>query len=1458
MSDPNNKLSWMVIDKLFKDNPYLLVNHHLESFNNFYESGINKIFKENNPVRFSENSNEKKEKLNEISMYMGGKDGKKIYFGKPIIYENAENSYMYPNIARLRNLTYSMTIHYDIEVDYTYYDDEGQLFQSNETLEKIYLGKFPIMLHSNMCILKNLPKEVKFNMGECYNDLGGYFIISGKEKVIISQEDDGDNMIQIQKHKQSDIEKYIITAKIHSVSEDPSKPVRNTFVRMLAPSSKFTNKQLLVDIANVRKPVPLFILMRALGITSDKDIIEMCLLDLEKNKDLIDLFIPSIHDAGQVFTQQTALEYIASFTKRQTVVGVMEILMNYLLPHIGELNFLDKAYYVGFMVHKLLRVYSNKELETDRDSFKYKRIILPGNLIYNLFREYYLIQNKNIAKIIDKEHYYGIKKGLYSTSEDFFSLINKNITSIFKEKLVETGFKKAFKGNWGSTSHTKMVGVVQDLNRLSWNGFMSHLRKINLDIGTGTKLVKPRLLNSTQWGIIDPLDTPDGANIGTHKHLAIGAIITSGFSVFPLIKFIRKYFNIYSIQECNPIILATFTKFFINGIWLGVIENPIENVALLKLYRRNGIIPIYTSITFNIEDNIIYIFTDAGRLVRPIYYTQKGYPSYFNLSHTKSSSKSPKGDSSSFTISKEITDKIIEASWSQLVSGFLPKPEGFDIKNGIVYEDFINEINGSDLESVIENFSTNKAIIDYIDTSEEENTLIAISPDSISLNKYYTHLEINPSLILGVMGNQIPYPECNQLPRDLFSCGQSKQAVSMYNTNYQLRIDKMAVVLNYGQTPLIKTKYLSYFNNEEMAYGVNATVAIMSYTGYNVEDAILINKGSVDRGIFNTTYFTGYVSYEESSKVAGSMVDSVFSNVDTETEHIQGKKKGSDYSHLDQYGLIKEETPIDDTMIIIGKITKGEVWSDSSTGTKKGQLGIVDKCFVTEGEEGTRIAKVRIREERIPAIGDKMGSRHGQKGTIGLIISEDSMPFAEDGTRPDLIINPHALPSRMTIGQLVECLFGKVCTSYGAFGDCTAFSYNGPNMDKYGKMLNDAGFHSSGNQVLYNGMNGEQLQSDIFIGPTYYMRLKHMVKDKINHRSTGPKTSLTRQSVHGRALDGGLRIGEMEAQGLIAYGASKFVNTSFLERGDLYYMAVCNKSGSIAIYNNSKNIFLSPFVDGPIQFHEDLKGNMNVKAISKFGRSFSILKIPYSLKLIIQELQAMNIQMRLITDANVDQLLNLSYSKNINNLLRSDEPLSNLIPAYEKEMINKLAISNKLSSEEVSEYPSNIKFLTHSPEGPSPSQLRNEPTTPQGPPPSQLRNEPTTPQGRPPSQLRNEPTTPQGTPPSQLRNEPTTPKGTPPSQLGNEPTTPQGTPSQSQPESLIKRISQKLENLPENERNSVLQSIIHKSTEGSPSTPENILQPETEKEIDSNVGLESSGENSQNSETKIVTIIPNP
>lgn len=1246
MSDP---VIGRIIDKYFTDNPDSFVAHHLDSYNDFFEDGLKRIFREKNPIRIMKMQDTTSHQFRRrCNLYLGGRDGSRIYYGKPVIYDDERDHFMYPNEARLRNMTYGITVHYDVEVEFFIAPDEGEIPEGiarqedptyTTVLERVFLGRFPIMLMSDLCILRGLTPRVRFELGECRNDYGGYFIIDGKEKCVISQEKFADNMVYI---RDKGNELYSHSAAVRSVSEDASKPVRTMRLSIVAPTPSLTNNQIVAIVPNVRKPIPLFILMRALGIESDEEIIRYCLLDMERYDTYIDLFIPTVHDAGKIFNQEMALKYIATFTKGKTVPHALEILTNYLLPHVGEMNFQDKAFFLGHMTKELLRVFTKEMKPTDRDSFAFKRVELPGTLLYDLFNEYYSLQQRNIYQKIDKEYYY--KQGIYQNN--FTSLIEANYREFFSERLVEKGFRKAFKGDWGSEPHTKRAGIVQDLNRLSYNSALSQLRKINLPLEASAKVIGPRLLHSSQWGIIDPVDTPDGGNVGLHKHMSIAAKITRGCSGRPLIEWLREIVGLKLLSETTIETIANSTKVLVNGAWVGTIQRPVEAVALMREYRRSALLPVYTSVRWNIAAGEIQMCTDSGRLCRPIFYIDQGIPSYQN---------------------QAILDKIESNSftWDQLVAGFANKKDpSFSVESCRLYST-AQELYG--IKS-LETLKASRATIEYIDTGEEEGALVATDSSDLS-RKPYTHIEIHPSLILGVMGNQVVFPENNQLPRDLFACGQMRQAVSLYHSNFQTRIDKMGVVLNYGQTPLVKSRYLEKINKEQHPYGENVVVAIACYGGYNVEDSILFNEGSLKRGLFRTTYYNSYEAREDSSKVGNSQVDSHFANI--EDENVTGLKPGFDYSHLDKYGMIKEGTLLDDKKVLIGKVmtnlARPDTSVDASVFPKKGQLGYVDKTFITEGELGVRLAKIRVRDERIPAIGDKFCSRCGQKGTIGLVIPEADMPYGDDGIRPDIIVNPHALPSRMTIGQLVETLMGKTCALYGGFGDCTAFMNKGEKSTFFGKMLTQQGYHSSGNQILYNGQSGEQMDAQIFIGPTYYMRLKHMVKDKINYRARGPRTVLTRQTVQGRANDGGLRIGEMERDGVIAHGAAKFLQESMLVRGDEYYMAVCNKTGMTAVYNTSYNLFLSPYADGPLRFTGTLDDGMNIENISRFGRSFSVIRIPYALKLLIQELQTMNVQLRLITEDNIDQLSSMSFSGNIGNLLGNDAGVKEAIEITREE-----------------------------------------------------------------------------------------------------------------------------------------------------------------------------------------------
>jgi len=1427
------KPEWSIIDTFFKDHPNFASMHHLNSYNKFFDNGIQQIFRENNPIYFFKEELPDKSHRYTCDIYIGGKNGDKIYYGKPIIYDENNQHYMYPNEARLRNMTYGVTIHYDVLLDmkYRWQDRNGDYHEKKveSEIKQVYLGKFPIMLQSNLCILKGLDPEARFRMGECRNDPGGYFIIQGKEKIIMSQEKFADNTFYI-RDKFNDI--YSHSAEIRTVSEDVSKPQRTLSVRIRAPSETMDNGQIVVNVPNIRIPVPLFILMRALGVESDKDIIRYCLLDPDKYDDLLECFRPSIYDAGVIYTQEEALKMLKTFVKGKSISDVLYILRDYFLPQIGEMNFKNKAFYLGYIVKRLLLVYTKKESATDRDNYKFKRIEDSGSLISDLFKEYYKIQLNKIYYSIDSKHFYksvnhsvvnetnekaremtekdGIgRKTVFKEyqGEDFFNLIERHKNEFFQERIVEEGFRKGFKGNWGSSSHTKRIGLVQDLNRLSFFSFMSHLRKIILPMDSGLKIVQPRLCHSTQWGIICPVHTPDGGNVGFHKHMALFTHLSPHSSPKPIKNFLLKNevipLDLYNISDLTS--MENMTKVMLNGAWFGLVGKPSILVEKFKLLRRNGLIEPFISIQWNIELGEIIIYTDGGRPCHPVLPVEKGV---LSIDEDYGKSIINKADNN-------------ELTWHECIYGTWMRDfikQGGNVANK--RKEYLNKT--LDIEKMDE-LKKGKSIVEFLDTQEAENMILprsGTSPESY-LDSKVTHREIHNSAILGIMANQTIFPENNQFPRNLFSCGQSKQAASIYSSNFHNRIDTAGLVITNGEIPLVKSRYLKHITKEQHPYGENAIVAVMCYSGYNVEDALIFNESAVKRGLFHTTYYKNYETHEEIQTMEGKNIVTRFKGI--EGNDVIGLKPNHDYSKLDpEMGLIKENTPVNDKSILIGMVTNdyedANMLIDASVKAKKGLVGFVDKSFVTDGEIGTRIGKVRIREERIPSMGDKFCSRAGQKGTIGIILPEADMPFTEEGIRPDLIVNPHAFPSRMTIGHLVETLVAKNAAIYGGFGDCTAFESMGTKDKEFGKMLTDVGYHSTGTEIMYNGMTGEQLTADIYLGPTYYLRLKHMVKDKINYRSRGPRTVLTRQTVQGRANDGGLRIGEMDRDVLVGHGLSDFLNESMMVRGDEYEMAICNQSGTLAIYNENRNLFISPMADGPIKFEgNDFDKSLNIVKKTKFGRDFSIVKVPYAFKLLYQELQALNVQMRIITEDNIDQMTSLVQSDevnmrgntlDINRLLQDkmaeireiEKESKDVFYSEENEMLGDVDSKKEnywvkpednVGKDSYSVFQANTTvpkvFQPTTPEPTTP-----EPTTPdsdafqqmspEGTPPDsttpdsdafqQISPEGTPPDSTTPDSDAFQQISPEGTPPAKFQ--PTTPEGTPPPKF--QPTTPEGTP----------------------------------------------------------------------------------
>jgi DNA-directed RNA polymerase II subunit RPB2 len=505
-----------------------------------------------------------------------------------------------------------------------------------------------------------------------------------------------------------------------------------------------------------------------------------------------------------------------------------------------------------------------------------------------------------------------------------------------------------------------------------------------------------------------------------------------------------------------------------------------------------------------------------------------------------------------------------------------------------------------------------ESVIEYVDPFEQSACMIAIKPINIQKGFHYTHCEIHPSTIFGVIASCIPFPEHNQSPRNTYQSAMGKQAMGVYVSNINSRMDKTAYVLNYTMRPLVETRIMNMLKLNRLPSGNQVIVAIMTHSGYNQEDSILFNKGSIDRGLFHATIY--HTEKDEDKKTNGE-----------EELHIKPNKlntknmKFGNYEKINKNGVIDENELIEDKDIIIAKVvaikenkndnTKLIKYEDQSRSYRTDEECYVDKNYIDRNGEGYNFCKVRIRTLRKPNIGDKFSSRHGQKGTIGNIINEEDMPFTKNGLRPDLIINPHAIPSRMTIAQIKETVLGKLLLELGLFGDGTSFGEL--NLETIFKELKKYNYESKGNELLYDGKTGEQIETSIFIGPVYYQRLKHMVNDKQHSRCIGPMVNLTRQPAEGRSRDGGLRFGEMERDCMISHGASRFTKERMYDVSDKYSVHVCKKCGLIAIYNDKKHIHLCKICENKTEF--------------------SYVEIPFSCKLLFQELIAMNIVPRIMT-----------------------------------------------------------------------------------------------------------------------------------------------------------------------------------------------------------------------------------
>ena len=1431
---------WELLSTYFNHNhEHQLVKHLLDSYNDFVIKRIDQILDAFNPIEvFHGYDVQLKAHKYEISIEITNPT-----LTKPTVHEkDGRTKLMTPNDARTRGLTYAGTLL--VDVSFTAKTRVGGTVQvERKSFTGVSIGKLPIMVRSRYCILgtnNNCNNDI-MTLDECRFDIGGYFIVNGNEKVVISHDRMAENKTYV--FLNTKVSPYSHIADIRSMSDARYGIPKTTALKYSLKPNQL-GRFIRVTVQHVKVDVPIFVMFRALGILSDKEIIEYCQVDCND-------LAGSIIDGNHIFSREAALEYMSrnlqvpGYVFEQSATSKLAALENVLrkdlLPHAGP-DLKRKAMYLGHMVYKLVMCINGHAALDDRDSYINKRVDTPGVLLASLFRQNYSKVIKDMKNMVHKE----IKGGTWRPSGKVINIMNKvNIRKIIRSTIIESGLKYGLStGNWGVKTPKTKQGVAQVLNRMTNSATLSHLRRISTPIEKSGKLVQPRKLHATQWGIVCPSETPEGASVGLVKNLALMATVTLYAS--------SELIRIVVGESCDPPSVAanTSTKVVINGDICAETRDPAALYAALKKLKLSGMVNVMTSISWYILTHRIVISTEAGRCVRPL-----------------------------FVAGRE------------------------------------NDIAGKDFNSCVM-----EGIIEFIDVEEVSLAMIAMRKSDLVKNKdiKYTHIEIDPSLVLGILAGSIPFSDHNQAPRNTYQSAMGKQAIGMYSTKYRDRYDTMSHVLNYPQRPLVFTKTGRLTKIDDMPCGVNVIVAIATYTGFNQEDSIIMNASSIERGMFSSTFYRTYK--EQNNKNHSSGEEEFFYKPDPKNTKTL---KPYNYDKISEDGFVPVNTFVDAGDIIIGKCMGVK---DSSVVVKGQERGFVDRnChndnfFVNTNGDGYTFAKVRIRGDRQPTIGDKFcltpdhqvltatgwvsiehvttedfvaqlsdgmvtyvnpsavflfntdkddnllslvdddsgweiltctsehklfvkpaaalgneswdlvkasdlldepfeslfatihglgetveddvlcgvswldsssrlrmiffacfiangtvdfirktcivdagiygdelvslaggrltinasmkiectldfefariitdvlntpglpyfmmaerdvdlvktaisilstrkimssciadalqhmslhakgvsisvavaddsrsatmkfdhspsrsthlapsdsnaklvycievpshvffvrktpvpggpptrglwtgnSSRHGQKGTIGMVYRQEEMPFSAQGLVPDIIINPHAIPSRMTVAQLMECIMSKACTSIGSCGDATPFT--GIKVTDLADMLVEHGMERHGNEIMYNPRTGEQLSTTVFIGPTFYQRLKHMVDDKIHSRAaSGPVVMMTRQPAEGRARDGGLRLGEMEIECNWAHGTMNFLKERFMECSDNYRVHICRRCGMMATANPEKNMY-------------------NCKACKNINH-FAEVRIPYACKLFFQEVQTMNIGARFL------------------------------------------------------------------------------------------------------------------------------------------------------------------------------------------------------------------------------------
>ena len=1101
-----------------------LVKQHIDSFNHFVDVELKKIIQAEPPI------------TSDVDPFFYIKYTN-IYVGRPCRADEEQSregkfmadSTVTPNECRLRDMTYAAPILVDIE--YT-------KFRTRVARSGVAIGRMPIMLRSNKCVLSNKTERQMCAMDECPLDPGGYFIVNGTEKVILVQEQLSKNRVIVE----ADSRKEIISASVTSSTHE-----RKSKSYVVLKKDKLYIKHNILS-----EDIPICILLKAMGVNSD---MEMMLLVAGTDSIYQEDFAINFEESIKVgiHTQQQALEYLGArikITRKPTTFGApkrnyvqeaLEAISSVIICHvpIENLNFRPKAIYVAHMARRVLMAKHDSALVDDRDYVGNKRLELAGQLLSLLFEDLLKKFNYDIKLNIDK-----VLRKSNKTDFDAFTVISTHSNHITQ------GMNRAIAtGNW----HLKRfrmdrAGVTHVLSRLSYISALGMMTRVTSQFEKTRKVSGPRALQPSSFGMLCPADTPEGEACGLVKNLALLTHITTDDEDGP----VRKLVFMLGAEDITTVggkQLYSNGSYIIlmNGTPMAVTRHPKQFLSAFRKFRRSGRVSEFVSIFINHHHNAVYIATDEGRICRPLI--------------------------------------VVEGMRSKVTARYLKSLR----KGTMDFDDFLA-----------------RGLVEYLDVNEENDSNIAMYESDI--NQTTTHLEIEPFTILGAVAGLIPYPHHNQSPRNTYQCAMGKQAIGAIASNQFLRIDSLLFLMVYPQKPLVKTRTIELIKYDKLPAGQNAIVAVMSYSGYDIEDALVLNKASVDRGFGRCQVFRKYVTQLKM--------------------YANGSRDALNGPELDNEVAIKKHALLDsDGLAAVGeKVNSGEVYinksvpenanSSSLAGSDAGASttyipqpqtyrlpdpSIIDKVLVSDTEAGNHLIKIQTRQTRRPEVGDKFSSRHGQKGVVGIIAEQADMPFTDSGIVPDIIMNPHGFPSRMTVGKMLELVAGKAGVLSGNFGYGTAFG--GTKLEDMSATLIDRGFNYSGKDYLTSGITGEPLPAYVFTGPIYYQKLKHMVQDKMHSRARGPRAILTRQPTEGRSRDGGLRLGEMERDCLIAYGASQLMLERLMLSSDKHEVDICEGCGFM----------------GYSGWCQRCKSSTGVVKMT----------MPYAAKLLVQELTSMNVMTRI-------------------------------------------------------------------------------------------------------------------------------------------------------------------------------------------------------------------------------------